>query len=592
MSQPINPVAAQLQHIDTLARAGRAAEAFAIARSLADANPSDFACVRAAVLASHAAGDVSATVIYMRRAIELRPADASLRLNLTKALHESGDTDAALAELSALLTANPASPQLYTEASQMLKDRQRYMESREWITRGLKHSPGEVGLTFAQASEYLRTGEYERALPLYDALIRAMPQMAFFYLERAYALNYLPDADANMLFAAHKACGAYLDMAPDMSSLWASRNRDAHRPLNIGFIGPDFFRHSVTYFIEGLFEHIDCSQFKLFVYHTNRQRDHVTDRLEKLVHTFRHVKQEQPAALAKIIANDQVDILIDLAGYTQVHGITVLSARPAPVLATYCGYPNTTGSSRVGWRIIDSHTDPAGAEAFATERLLRLDPCFLCYRPEADAPDVAPLPAERKGHITFGSFNAQRKFNTRVGDLWRRVLEGVPNSRLAIKSINFTEPASLAFARQQLQSFGLPIDRIDVLPAPQSAREHLAQYAQVDIALDTYPYHGTTTTCESLWMGVPVVTLAGHTHAARVGVSLLANTGLHDWIAHTPDDYVNIAARTAADTAGLAALRGSLRQRLLASPLCDQPAFARRFESALRTMWTAWASGK
>jgi predicted O-linked N-acetylglucosamine transferase (SPINDLY family) len=381
-------------------------------------------------------------------------------------------------------------------------------------------------------------------------------------------------------------------MAPDMSSLWASRNRDAHRPLNIGFIGPDFFRHSVTYFIEGLFEHLDRSQFKLFVYHTNRQRDHVTDRLEKLVHAFRHVKQEQPAALAKIIANDQVDILIDLAGYTQVHGITVLSARPAPVLATYCGYPNTTGSSRVGWRIIDSHTDPAGAEAFATERLLRLDPCFLCYRPEADAPDVAPLPTERKGHITFGSFNAQRKFNTRVGDLWRRVLERVPNSRLAIKSINFTEPASLTFARQQLQSFGLPIDRIDVLPAPQSAREHLAQYAQVDIALDTYPYHGTTTTCESLWMGVPVVTLAGHTHAARVGVSLLANTGLKDWIAHTPDDYVSIAARAAADTAGLAALRSSLRQRLLASPLCDQPAFARRFESALRTMWTAWATGK
>jgi predicted O-linked N-acetylglucosamine transferase (SPINDLY family) len=262
------------------------------------------------------------------------------------------------------------------------------------------------------------------------------------------------------------------------------------------------------------------------------------------------------------------------------------------VLATYCGYPNTTGSSRVGWRIIDRHTDPTGAEAFATERLLRLDPCFLCYRPEADAPDVAPLPAERKGHITFGSFNAQRKFNTRVGDLWRRVLERVPNSRLAIKSINFTEPASLAFARQQLQSFGLPIDRIDVLPAPHSAREHLAQYAQVDIALDTYPYHGTTTTCESLWMGVPVVTLAGHTHAARVGVSLLANTGLHDWIAHTPDDYVSIAARAAADTAGLAALRSSLRQRLLASPLCDQPAFARRFESALRTMWTAWATGK
>lgn len=592
MSQSLNPVTAQLQHIDTLARGGRAAEAFAIARALADANPTDFACVRAAVLTAHAAGDVPATVVYMRQAVALRPNDASLRLNLAKALHESNDTDAALAEVSVVLAANPASPPLYTEASQMLKDRQRYMESREWITRGLKHCPNEVGLTFSQASEYLRTGEYERALPLYDALIRAMPQMAFFYLERAYALNYLPEVDANTLFAAHKACGAYLDMAPDMSSLWASRNRDAHRPLNIGFIGPDFFRHSVTYFIEGLLEHLDRSQYKLFVYHTNRQRDQVTDRLEKLVHTFRHVKQEQPAALARIIANDQIDILIDLAGYTQVHGITVLSARPAPVLATYCGYPNTTGSSRVGWRVVDSYTDPAGAEAFATERLLRLDPCFLCYRPEADAPDIAPLPALAKGHITFGSFNAQRKFNRRVGELWRRVLERVPNSRLAIKSINFTEPASLAFARQQLQGFGLPIDRVDILPAPQSAREHLAQYGQVDIALDTYPYHGTTTTCESLWMGVPVVTLAGSAHAARVGVSLLTNAGMSDWIAQSADGYVDIAARAAADTVSLTTLRGGLRQRLLASPLCDQDAFARRFEVALRTMWTTWATSK
>jgi protein O-GlcNAc transferase len=587
MSASHDSLAAQLQHIDAMVKSGRAKEAFVLAKALADTNTQDFACVRAAVLSAHAADDIDATVVYMRRAVALRPQDASLRLNLAKALHEHGETDEALREIGALVALHPRAAQLYTEAQQMLKDRTRYMESRSWVDRGLAACPNEAGLTFARASEYLRTGEYDKALPLYDSLIAAMPQMAFFHLERAYALNYLPDIDATRLLAAHKACGEFLDMAPDMSSLWAGRNRDEQRPLRVGFIGPDFFRHSVTYFVEGLFEHLPPERYKVFAYHTNRQRDHVTDRVERKVHAFRHVKQEQPAALAQIIARDEIDILIDLAGYTQIHGITVMAARPAPVLATYCGYPNTTGSSRVQWRIVDSLTDPPGSERFATERLLRLDPCFLCYRPEADAPDVAPLPARQKGHITFGSFNAQRKFNARVGEMWRRVLDRVPGSRLAIKSINFTEDASIAFARQQLAGMGLPIDRVDILPAANTAREHLAQYAQVDIALDTYPYHGTTTTCESLWMGAPVVTLAGDVHTSRVGVSLLTCAGMTDWIASTPDEYVDIASRAAADMRGLEHLRATLRDRVARSPLCDQAAFAARFDAALRTMWTS-----
>lgn len=591
MTQSSDPIAAQLQHVDSLLRSGRAAEAFAIARVLADARPTDFVCVRAAVLAAHACGDVDATVRHMRQAVALRPTDVNLRVNLAKALHESGDTDAAISEISGPIAAGQTAPSLFTEAQQMLKDRQRYMESRAWIARGLERNPNETGLMFAKASEYLRTGEYEKALPLYDGLIQAMPQMAFFHLERAYALNYMPEADAQTQLAAHKACGRFLDMAPDMSQLWAGRNRDVDRALRIGFIGPDFYRHSVAYFVEGLLQHLDRTRYKTFVYHTNRQRDHVTDRIARAVDVYRHVKQEQPATLAQIIARDEIDVLIDLAGYTQVHGLTVLAARPAPVLATYCGYPNTTGSTRIGWRIVDSHTDPAGSEAFATERLLRLDPCFLCYRPEPDAPDVAPPPMASKGYVTFGSFNAQRKFNARVGELWRRVLERVPGSRLAIKSINFTEPASLAFARDQLRELGLPMDRVDILPAASSAREHLEQYAAIDIALDTYPYHGTTTTCEALWMGVPVVSLLGGSHASRVSASLLTSVELTDWLAATPDEYVAIAARAAADGAELASLRAGLRSRLLASPLCDQPGFARRFESALRTMWTAWATG-
>ena len=587
-----NPIAAQLAHVENLLRSGNTKDALALARALSNANPHDFSCVRAAILTSHAAADLPGTIEYLRRAVALRPQDASLRLNLAKALHESDDTDAALREIAAALPLQPSASTLYLEARQLLADKQRYMESRTWVERGLAACPGDAALTFAKAGEFLRTGEYDKAMPLYDALIRAMPQMAFFYLDRAYAQNYLPDVDPQHVYAAHKACGAFLDMAPDMSAAWASRDRDVNRVLHVGFIGPDFFRHSVAYFVEALFNNLDRTRVKLHVYHTNRNRDGVTDRIEQAVDVFRHVKQEQPGVLAQIIANDKIDVLIDLAGYTQVHGLTAMAARPAPVMATYCGYPNTTCSSRIGWRIVDSITDPAGSESFNTERLLRLDPCFLCYTPEAQAPEVAPLPSQSRGFVTFGSFNAQRKFNKRICGLWRRVLESVPNSRLAIKSINFTEDSSVTFARQQLQDFGLPMDRVVVFPAAKSASDHLAQYGEIDIALDTYPYHGTTTTCEALWMGIPVVTLAGQTHVSRVGASLLTCVGLPSWIARTDDEYVDIAKRYAADSKALATLRSNLRARVQASELCNAPAFAKKFEAAIRQMWSAWASGR
>ncbi|HLP85756.1 MAG TPA: tetratricopeptide repeat protein [Phycisphaerales bacterium] len=587
-----DPIAAQLAHVDALVRAGKTKDAFIIAKSLAERHADNFACVRAAVLTAHAAGDVGATVSFLRQAVAMRSADVGLRLNLAKALHEYGDTDAALKEIEQAVSIGPATPMMFIHARQMLAFEQRYMEGRAWLDRGLAIFPRDVGLNFSRATEHLRLGEYEKALPMYDSLIAIAPHMAFFYLDRAYAMNYLPHVDAKQVLDAHRACGQFLDMAPDMSALWAGRNRDPNRRLRVGFLGPDFFRHSVAYFVEGLFEHLSRDRCSVYAYYTNRQRDGVTDRLERAADVFRHVEQEKPDVLTQIILRDEIDVLIDLAGYTNVHGVTVMAARPAPVLATYCGYPNTTGSSRIGWRIVDSVTDPAGSEQYATESLLRIDPCFLCYRPEVDAPEVAAAPHVRKGFVTFGSFNAQRKFNRVTCGLWRDVLARVPGSRLAIKSINFTEAASIEFAREQLREYGLPIERVDVLPAAKTAREHLAQYGEVDIGLDTYPYHGTTTTCEALWMGVPVVTMTGDRHASRVGTSLLSCVGLQDWIATSPDRYVEIARRAASDGAGLRALRASLRERMATSALCDQAGFARKFEGAVRRMWEAWAAAK
>src|SRR5690606_27108078 len=262
--------------------------------------------------------------------------------------------------------------------------------------------------------------------------------------------------------------------------------------------------------------------------------------------------------------------------------------RAAPIQASLIGYPNTTGVAAIDYRFTDTFADPPGADDRHAERLIRLDPCFLCYDPPRDAPDPAHEP--NGDTITFASFNAAMKINDPLIALWSRLLAEVPAARLLLKAFDFRDAALRDAIRARFAAAGADPARIEILPPIADSGGHLALYRRVDIALDTFPYHGTTTTCEALYMGVPVVTLAGRTHAARVGVSLLNAVGLPDLIANTPDDYIATARGLAADPARRASLRETLRQRVLDSPLCDGPAYAARFTDALRTIWRDWCA--
>jgi predicted O-linked N-acetylglucosamine transferase (SPINDLY family) len=245
------------------------------------------------------------------------------------------------------------------------------------------------------------------------------------------------------------------------------------------------------------------------------------------------------------------------------------------------------------YRIVDSLTDPAPhADALCTERLIRIDPCFLCYRVPTDAPDPGPPPSITAGHITFGSFNDLKKLSGATIEMWAAVLARVPNSRLVLKNFGLTHERTRADVIGRFASCGIDPSRVDPLPPVSATGDHLGLYQRIDIALDTFPYHGTTTTCEALAMGVPVVTHAGDRHASRVGVSLLTNVGLAECIAATPEEYVRIAGDLAAESARLAAWRSSLRARLIASPLCDAPTFAARFCDALRDMWRTYIAAQ
>jgi predicted O-linked N-acetylglucosamine transferase (SPINDLY family) len=305
-----------------------------------------------------------------------------------------------------------------------------------------------------------------------------------------------------------------------------------------------------------------------------------------MAHQWRMITGMKDADVAQLMRKDQIDILVDLAGHTSDNRLLVFARKPAPIQVTYLGYPGSSGLSTMDYRISDNFADPPGmTESLHTEKLVRLPHGFLCYRPPASAPDVGPLSADKTGFITFGSFNHLAKITHFTVKMWAKILKQIPNSRLLIKSQGLNDPAWRKALSDRFAAQGIGEDRLEMLAKIPSLGNHLQLYHRIDIALDPFPYHGTTTTLEAMWMGVPVISLAGKTHASRVGVSLLSNTGLTELIAQSPEEYVQIATKLAGDLPRLRELHANLRPRLAASPLLDAKTFARDIEAAYRQMW-------
>ncbi len=412
--------------------------------------------------------------------------------------------------------------------------------------------------------------------------VRLQPARLESHNALCFAANCAVDLDAEAALRLHESFGRMVEAnAPAPPPL---RDPDPERRLRIGFMSGDLGAHSVSFFLEPLLERLDRDRFELLCYATSQASDSTTERLKRLASTWRAVSHIALSSLVETIRKDGIDVLIDLSGHTANNRLMIFPRRPAPVQVTYLGYPNTTGLRSIDWRIVDSFTDPPGAEACATERLWRLDPCFLCYRPPADAPEPARAAREGQGPV-FGSFNAGMKLNRRVLGAWSTLLRETPGARLLLKHRDFNEEQTRVLTLEALQRAGADLDRVEILPPTKEIADHLRVYQRLDVALDTFPYNGTTTTCEALFMGVPVVTLNGAAHAGRVGVSLLSAVGLGELIAQDDASYIRIARDLALDRGRIESLRSTLRGRVLASALCDEAGFARRFEDAIREMW-------
>ena len=400
---------------------------------------------------------------------------------------------------------------------------------------------------------------------------------------------YNPRYEAQTIFFEHLKFANQFE-GPLLPGITPHRNeKTPGRRLRIGYVSPDFRRHSVAYFIEPVIAFHNREDFEIFCYSLAPVEDEVTDRIRGYANHWTSIVGMSDAMAAESIREDGIDILVDLSGHTSNNRILLFARKPSPVQVSWIGYPATTGLSTMDYKIVDGYTDPPGlTDPYYTEHLIRLPESFLCYLPDKESPEVKALPALKSGHITFGSFNNFTKETPEVLALWSEMLKRIPHSRLILKAKSFTDGGSRDYVMGIFAGHGIDPERIELLAYALSFPGHLGLYNRIDIALDPFPYNGTTTTCEALWMGVPVITLAGNTHASRVGMSLLSNIGLPEFVAKTSEEYLAITVNLADDLNRLRSLRESLRERMNKSALTDSKKFIAGIEALYRRIWEKW----
>ncbi|KAJ8493405.1 hypothetical protein OPV22_015126 [Ensete ventricosum] len=441
---------------------------------------------------------------------------------------------------------------------------------------------------------YRDVGNISLAIEAYERCLQIDPDSRNAGQNRLLAMNYIDEGLDDKLFEAHREWGRrFMNIYPQYTS-W-DNPKDMERPLVVGYVSPDYFTHSVSYFIEAPLSHHNYANYKVVVYSAVVKADAKTlkfkDRVLKKGGLWRDIYGVDERKVASMVRDDKIDILVELTGHTANNKLGMMACRPAPIQVTWIGYPNTTGLPTIDYRMTDGLVDPPNTRQKHVEELVRLPECFLCYTPSPEAGPVSPTPALSNGFITFGSFNNLAKITPNVLRVWATILCAVPNSRLVVKCKPFCCDSVRQRFLSTLEQMGLESLSVDLLPLILFNHDHMQAYSLMDISLDTFPYAGTTTTCESLYMGVPCVTMAGSVHAHNVGVSLLTKVGLGRLVAKTEEEYVKLALQLASDVSALGELRMTLRELMSKSPVCDGAKFTRGLESTYRNMWHRYCRG-
>jgi len=443
---------------------------------------------------------------------------------------------------------------------------------------------------------YSRTGRVEKGIASYQRAAFLQPSKAEHVQRLAYWSNYSDkhDQQSNFHLATLWAQKAHPDHLQG-SNTWRDANPD--KPLKIGFISADFCAHAVSFFITPLLKHLNRDDFRIYSYSDVAQPDDITKEIQSYCDVWHNAFQQSDELLSAQIGADQLDILFDLSGHSANNRLGIFAENNAPIQISWLGYPSTTGLKSINYRITDQFADPysdaneeqkVNASSHFSEELIRMENCFLTFSPYEDSPDVKALSPQSKKPIRFGSFNNLAKISNSTIDAWANVLHTVPDSTLYIKRQQLKSEAAKNHLIQAFELRGIDQERLILKTSKAKIKDHLKEYNSVDIALDTFPYNGTTTTFEALWMGTPVVTLSGTTHASRVSASILKNLGQGQLVANNAEEFVEIASSLASDRNKLSKLSKSLRDMLENSTLLDHQAFADEFGSIVRQKWAYW----
>ena len=525
-------------------------------------------------------------VELLEKIVEKNPDRMDAVFELAKALEACGRPGAAKEQHEKILQSGPH-VKVYDRLIRICQDLGEFTDAELYAQKAIELQPENAHFWSKLAFIFMRTDRKQQGIELLRKAMEKDPDNPVIGSNYLGHLHYLPDIDPERISDEHKKWGR-IHAPLVLARKSHSNNLDPNRRLRVGYVSPDFRFHAVMFFFESLLDAHDRRQVEVYGYSSVEYPDATTKRLKSKFDHYRDIFCTGNESVVNLIEKDRIDILVDLAGHTAYNRLGVFAYKPAAVQVTYLGHPDTTGMQQIDYRFTDNLADTAESRKFYTENLVFLPGGFLCYRPPEDAPDVAPLPAEKNGYITFGSFNNNRKLNPFVISMWAQILKSTANSRFILKWSGKSEQSLMKHYCEIFEQFGISPDRVQVLGATNTFSDHLQLYGQVDIALDTYPYNGTTTTCEALYMGVPVISLVGKCHMSRVALSILTRLGLGFLAASKPEEYIAKACTLAGKAGQLAKIRAAMRQRMTASTLCNAKLYAAEIERAYRMMWQKW----
>ena len=481
---------------------------------------------------------------------------------------------------------NPDSASAYTNLGNINKAKHIRHKAIELYEKAVNIDPGFVPGWSNLGLEYHQLGKLDQAVTAYRKALELSPEKLDTRTGLIGSLLMGACTDPVKLFSEICAYGQYVRPNNEVRKL--TNLPEPYRQLRVGFLSADFRHHSVAYFVEPILEHYDRKQLFVTCYYNYPMEDQVSLRLKKLVDSWQIVHDLNDVQLLELITGDHIDILIDLSGHTVGNRLSLFPRRAAPVQITYLGYPTSTGLTEMDYRLTDYYTEPIGlTEHLNTERLLRLPDCFCSYRPHENSPaPITTSPILSLGHFTFGCFNNYSKINEAVIALWAKILLRVPTAKLLLEAEIFSDPWVIDEVEAKFAQYEIGSNQLKLMKRLPENKYLL--YNQVDLALDPFPCNGGTTSFDSLWMGVPFVTLAGNMFASRMGVSLLSTIGLTELIAYSTEEYMEIAVGLAQNTDRLISLRDGLRERFAQSPLMDKKRFASNFTQGLRQTWKSW----